>query len=54
MVSVGCGVFKPEDLGEFSIQKQFSLGGFQPLRIVSVLKNLLKMLGNAVSIATYI
>lgn len=49
MVSVGCGIFKPESLGDFSIQKFFGIRFFQFPKIFGELKNLLNLLGNAVS-----
>lgn len=52
MVSVGCGVFHADNLGDFSIQKYFSRVGMHTLqfhRIFGELLNLLNLLGNAVS-----
>lgn len=52
VVSVGCGVFHADELGDFSIQKYFSRLGthtLQMYKFFSELKNLLKLLGNAVS-----
>lgn len=50
VVSVGCGIFKPDDLGDFSIQKHFSLGS-NIFKIFGELRNLMNLLGNAVSCA---
>ena len=55
VVSVGCGVFQADELGDFSIQK-YSRVGTHTLtfhRIFGELKNLLNLLGNAVSLGDW-
>ena len=52
IVSVGCGVYPPDPIGDFNIQKFMSLNK-DSLRLYcapQVLQSLLKLLGNAVSV----
>ena len=51
VVSVGCGVYPPDPIGDFNIQK-FMTMSWEATRIhkfFPILQNLLKLLGNAVS-----
>ena len=51
VVSVGCGVYPPDPIGDFNIQKFMSMS-WEAVRIhkfFPVLENLLKLFGNAVS-----
>lgn len=51
VVSVGCGVYPPDPIGDFNIQKFMTLNkeSVLILNALRVLPNLLKLLGNAVS-----
>lgn len=51
-MSVGCGVYPADPIGDFNIQKFMSLNKDSVLifKALRVLPNLLKLLGNAVSI----
>ena len=51
VVSVGCGVYPPDPIGDFNIQKfmSMSLEAIRIHKFFSILENLLKLLGNAVS-----
>jgi hypothetical protein len=51
VVSVGCGVYPPDPIGDFNIQKFMSMS-WEAVRIhkfFPILENLLKLFGNAVS-----
>ena len=56
VASVGCGKYPPVEIGDFSIQKYMTIGP-NMLRLPSFfseLRNLLKLLGTAVSISCYL
>ena len=53
VVSVGCGVYPPDPIGDFNIQKFMTLNkeSVKFFNSIGVLLNLLKLLGNAVSMS---